>query len=61
MVLGGLLDACVENLHDQGMKSMFIDGIGEEANALLKLGMWQKPMMTSEALIPNRFSTMGPI
>ncbi|KAG4437157.1 hypothetical protein IFR05_007359 [Cadophora sp. M221] len=38
LILGGLLDACVENLHNQGMKKMFIDGIGEEANALLKLG-----------------------
>ncbi|KAH7321555.1 hypothetical protein BKA65DRAFT_482010 [Rhexocercosporidium sp. MPI-PUGE-AT-0058] len=38
LVLGGLLDACVESLHDQGMKRMFIDGIGEEADVLLKLG-----------------------
>ncbi|KAL2067967.1 hypothetical protein VTL71DRAFT_16065 [Oculimacula yallundae] len=34
----GLLDACVENLHNQGIKKMFIDEISEEVDTLLKLG-----------------------
>ncbi|KAG4423332.1 hypothetical protein IFR04_003566 [Cadophora malorum] len=38
LVMGGLLDACVETLHDQGMKRMFADGIGDEADGFLKLG-----------------------
>ncbi|KAH6712146.1 hypothetical protein BKA61DRAFT_691844 [Leptodontidium sp. MPI-SDFR-AT-0119] len=38
LVVGGLLNACVETLYNQGMKRMFADGIGEEVDVFLKLG-----------------------
>lgn len=37
-VMIGLLDACIKNLQDQGMKKMFIDGISSELDALKQLG-----------------------
>ncbi|TVY17017.1 hypothetical protein LARI1_G005406 [Lachnellula arida] len=43
-VMVGLLDACIKNLQDQGMKKMFIDGISSELDALKQLGFleWAK-------------------
>jgi len=37
-VMVGLLDACIKNLQNQGMKKMFIDGISSELDALKQLG-----------------------
>ncbi|TVY29038.1 hypothetical protein LHYA1_G002266 [Lachnellula hyalina] len=43
-VMVGLLDACIKNLQNQGMKRMFIDGISSELDALKQLGFleWAK-------------------
>ena len=37
-VMVGLLDACVKNLQNQGMKKMFIDGVASELDSLKQLG-----------------------
>ena len=36
----GLLNACVNTLHEQGMTRMFIDGVAGEVDHLKRLGMY---------------------
>lgn len=55
MMMGGLLDACVANLQDQGMKKMFIDGIAEGVGSLLRLGKAIDIMKKLQALIMTGF------
>jgi hypothetical protein len=38
--MGGLLDACKENLHTQGMRKMFLDGVASGLDALNQLGQF---------------------
>jgi hypothetical protein len=38
VVVVGLLDACVKNLQNQGMKKMFIDGVAGDLDSLKQLG-----------------------
>ena len=48
LVVGGLLNACVETLYNQGMKRMFADGIGEEVDVFLKLGVYSNYLEISK-------------
>lgn len=34
----GLLDACIKNLKDQGMRRMFLDGVAKELDDFKRLG-----------------------
>jgi len=42
-VVVGLLDACVKNLQNQGMKKLFIDGVAGELDSLKQLGKFPEP------------------
>lgn len=59
-VLGGLINACVENLQKQGMTRLFFDGVTGNPSDLIELGMFLEHAATISTH-RTRISRMGKV